>query len=599
MGKVETRLARIPLPQEGFRLECGRALPELTIAYESYGELAPDKSNVIFICHALTGDAHVAGWHETPDGPRGWWDEMIGPGRGIDTDYYHVICANILGGCQGTTGPSSTDLATGRPYGSSFPPVTVGDMVAAHVRLLEFLGIETLAAVLGGSFGGMQALEWAIRYPAMVRRCICIAAGKSLSSQALAFDIVGREAIVSDPNWRGGDYYGSGSAPDFGLALARKLGHITYLSPEMMETKFGRGKTAGGADEAPSMFEVEGYLAHQGAKFIRRFDANSYVLITRAMDHFDLIERHGSLREAFEPIEAKLLVVALSSDWLFPPEQSVELAQALLQAGKRVSYCRLQAPHGHDAFLVDIRHLSEVIHAFLPWVSATDGTDAVAAERGGEGEPERHGFRVIRRWIPSGARVLDIGCGGGELLTLLARSRAAHGIGLDIDLSHVIGVIDRGHDMFQGNADDGLVCIPDDTFDCAVLSETLHVLSQPGRVMREMLRVAREGIVSFPNAGFWKRRLQLLFRGTMPLRDAAAGAQAFQPFTLRDFKDLCRNHDVDIAELSCLSSGIAGRRLVRLGLCGMGADKILARVVRKGATGSRQPVCAAYRTERR
>ncbi len=604
VGKVETRLARIALPEKGFALECGRTLPELTIAYESYGDLAADKGNVIFICHALTGDAHVAGYHDDPDGPRGWWDEMIGPGKGIDTNYYHVVCANILGGCQGTTGPASLNPATGRPYGSDFPPVTVGDMVDAHRLLLDYLGIAKLAAVIGGSFGGMQALDWTMRYPATVRRCICIATGKSLSSQALAFDIVGREAITSDPHWQGGDYYASGTAPDFGLALARKLGHITYLSPEMMETKFGRVKTSGasvGEHEGPSMFQVESYLAHQGAKFIRRFDANSYVCITRAMDNYDLVEQYGSLTEAFEPICAKMLVVALSSDWLFPPEQSVELAQALLQSGKNVSYCRLQAPHGHDAFLVDIRHLTEVIHAFLPWVDAAerrkndvDSTDALEQSRS---------FGMIGNWIPCGARVLDIGCGNGDLLTLLARSRAVHGVGLDIDLSHVIDVIDQGHDMFQGNADEGLGCIPNAAFDCAVLSETLHVLSKPGTVIREMLRVAKEGIVSFPSAGHWRRRLKLLFAGTMPLRPAethsdSGASTVMQAFTLRDFEALCRAHDVDILEMACVPSGLASRILVKAGLCRLGADRVVARLARKKPGRTSRPPCVAYDKER-
>ncbi len=589
VGPVQTQVAHIALPAAGFVLDCGQALPELTIAYETYGELNPDRDNVIFICHALTGDAHVAGWYEGRSDSLGWWDEMVGPGKGIDTNYYHVICANILGGCKGTTGPSTVHPATGRPYGSSFPPLTVADIVNAHVLLLEHLGIHELAAVIGGSFGGMQALDWAIRYPDRVHRCICIAAGKSLASQALAFDIVGREAIASDPCWHGGDYYGADAVPRFGLSLARKLGHITYLSPEMMEEKFGRVKTPAPDDpnlESPSMFQVESYLAYQGAKFVARFDANSYMCITRAMDHFDLVEKYGSLSSAFEPIRAKTLVVGLSSDWLFPPQQSAELANALLQVGKSVSYCCLHAPHGHDAFLVDIRHLSEALHAFLPWV-----TRAGRPRRPDRDGDDRESFRVIERWVREGAHVLDIGCGNGTLLSRLANTRAIRGLGIDIDLQHVIEVIDKGHDIFQNDVDNGFCQIPDAAFDCAILSETLPEVNRPGMAVREMLRVAREGVVAFSNAGHWRRRLRMLFKGRIPLKDGAA-LQAddepwLHPLTLRDFEALCRRQGAAIQETVCIPSGRASRLLVALGFRNLGADRVLARIARQGAVLSK------------
>jgi len=371
VGRVETRIVRLDLPPGGFKLECGKSLPELNVAYETYGALSPNGDNAVFICHALSGDAHAAGFHDESETSRGWWDQMVGPGKGIDTDHYHVICANILGGCKGTTGPCAINPATGKPYGSAFPELTVGDMVNVHCLLLKHLGIQKLAAVVGGSFGGMQALEWAVRYPAMIGHAICIASATRLSTQALAFDIVGREAIVSDPDWQGGDYYDTGRSPGRGLAQARKIGHITYLSQEMMERKFGREKNDPKPDRETDFhtdFQVESYLDHQGSKFLERFDANSYLHITKAMDEYDLGERFGSLEKAFAAIQAKVLVVALSSDWLFPAEQSVEIANGLLRANQHVSYCRLQAPHGHDAFLVDVDHLAEVLKAFLPWV---------------------------------------------------------------------------------------------------------------------------------------------------------------------------------------------------------------------------------------
>ena len=243
VGLTATKTVRIDLPSGGLRLESGETLPELTVAYETYGELSSQRDNVIFICHALSGDAHVAGYQDESEASRGWWDEMVGPGKGIDTLHYFVVCANILGGCKGTTGPSSINPRTGKPYGSAFPSITVGDIVDVHTLLLKQIGIERLAGVVGGSLGGMQVLEWAIRYPEMIDRCICVASATSLSAQALAFDIIGRKAIMYDPNWQSGDYYGTGRTPASGLSLARKIGHITYLSPEMMETKFGRDKS--------------------------------------------------------------------------------------------------------------------------------------------------------------------------------------------------------------------------------------------------------------------------------------------------------------------------------------------------------------------
>ncbi|NQT93138.1 MAG: homoserine O-acetyltransferase [Lentisphaerae bacterium] len=590
VGIVETQHAQIELPPGGFCLESGETLPELTVAYETYGELSAARDNVVFVCHALSGDAHVAGIHDPPDDPA-WWDEMIGPGKGIDTRYYHVVCANILGGCRGTTGPLSVNPSTGRPYGSSFPEFIVTDVVAVHRLLLAHLGIERLAAVVGGSFGGMQALDWAIRWPDSVDRCICIASGVRLSTQALAFDVVGRQAITSDPDWMGGDYYDKVHGPDSGLALARALGHITYLSPGMMTEKFGRerredGETAPGAGGYPSRteFQVESYLRHQGEKFIRRFDANSYLLITRAMDEFDLAESYGSIGEAFSRLEAKVLVVALSADWLFPPEQSVEIANALFRAGKRVSYCMLHAPHGHDAFLVDIRHLSEAIRAFLPWVlrgSSRPTVDVPVATAGGSTREE---IDTLLEMFRPGSRVLDLGCGNGALLTMLSERRSATGSGVDIDIDHVIDVIDRGHDVFQADVDAGLAAIPDGAYDYAVLSETLQVVRRPRFVLQEMLRVAREGIVSFPNFGKWSHRLRLCLKGLMPKGGSLPFEWFDTPnihlFTRNDFVDLCRRDGIRIVDMVCVPDNRLDRLLIAGRHCNLGADRVLARITR-------------------
>ncbi len=596
VGKVETRVARIALPPEGFALERGDVLRELEIAYETYGDLAADRRNVIFICTALSGDAHAAGYHTDPEKDPGWWDAMIGPGRGIDTRYYHVVCANILGGCKGTTGPRTIDPATGRPYGARFPEMTVADIVETHCLLLGHLGITHLAAVVGGSFGGMQVLEWAVRRPAMMDRCVCIATAASLSAQALAFDSVARNMITSDPDWCDGDYYGKGSGPAKGLAQARQLGHITYLSQDIMKSRFGRERRVDGGEEeggvgAPSEFQVSSYLEYQGMKFVNRFDANSYLRIMRAMDDFDLTTRYpGGLEEAFAPVEAKMLVVAVSSDWLFPPEQSKEIANALLRAGKAVSYCLIEAPYGHDAFLVDIDNLVSVVHAFLPWVgegknAATPAYEASAPltrlevkfATGSERE-------VIARMIEPGARVLDIGCGNGELLALLDERRGASGIGVDIDLQQVVQVINRGYDIFQEDIDGGLAMIPDGAYDCAILSETLQVVQRPRLVLNEMLRVAREGIVSFPNFGNYGLIWQLLRSGRMPVGKALPFQWYNTPnihlFTLRDFELLCREDSIRILETVALSDALLGKAMLSLGLRNLGADRVLVRVTR-------------------
>ncbi|MHB1294634.1 MAG: homoserine O-acetyltransferase MetX [Anaerolineae bacterium] len=364
VGLVETKSWTFDEP--ALELDCGQTLSPVTQAYETYGTLSPQRDNAILIEHALTGDAHVAGYHSPEDRKPGWWDNMVGPGKPYDTDRYFVVCSNIIGGCKGSTGPSSINPATGRPYALDFPIVTIGDMVRAQQRLMDHLGIPRWLAVAGGSMGGMQALDWAVRYPERVASVLSIAATSRMSAQGIAFDEVARQAIMADPRWMDGDYYGKDN-PEAGLAIARMIGHITYLSQEQMHNKFGRrlqNREAFGYG-FKAEFEVESYLRYQGDTFVKRFDANSYLYITKSVDYFDLTAGYRSLVEALERVQSEFLVMAFPSDWLFPPEQSKELVRALQANGVRTTFLEIPSTYGHDAFLLPNEHMEGAIRGFL------------------------------------------------------------------------------------------------------------------------------------------------------------------------------------------------------------------------------------------
>jgi len=369
IGLVVTQTWTPDLPPEGFPLECGRRLPSITLAYETYGKLNEARDNAILIVHALSGDAHVAGIHSPTDRKAGWWDVMVGPGKSYDTDKYFVICSNILGGCKGSIGPSSINPETGEPYGLDFPMVTIGDMVRAQRLLVDYLGIERLLAITGGSMGGFQALEWAVRFPDRVASVHAIATAARLSTQAIAFDEVGRQAIMADPDWAGGNYYGK-STPKAGLAIARMIGHITYLSDEQMHAKFGRRlqDRETFSYDFKTDFQVESYLKYQGDAFVHRFDANSYLYISKAMDYFDLANGCGSLIEAFEGVQAEFLVVSFTSDWLFPTYQSKEMVRALQANGVPTTFLEIPSTYGHDSFLLPNERLANAVTDFLAHV---------------------------------------------------------------------------------------------------------------------------------------------------------------------------------------------------------------------------------------
>ncbi|UCD65583.1 MAG: homoserine O-acetyltransferase [Deltaproteobacteria bacterium] len=368
VGIVEKKHFTFANPPDPMILESNARLGPITIAYETLGTLNEDRSNVILILHALSGDSHVAGYYSDDDQKPGWWEIMVGPGKGIDTDKYFVICPNIIGSCMGSTGPSSINPATGEPYGFDFPVVTIGDMVKAQKALLDHLGIEKILTVVGGSIGGMQVLEWAVRYPDMVVSAIPLATTTRHSALAIAFNEVARQAIMADPNWSQGKYYGS-TKPNLGLALARMVGHVTYLSDEAMRRKFGR-RLQNKIDFSFNFdadFQVESYLRYQGQKFVDRFDANSFLYITKASDYFDLRRQHGngSEAEAFASAKAKFLVISFTSDWLYPTYQSKAMVKAMKKNSLDVSFCEIEAEWGHDAFLLPNERLSSLIKGFL------------------------------------------------------------------------------------------------------------------------------------------------------------------------------------------------------------------------------------------
>ncbi len=372
VGLVEKRYFTFAEPPDYLELESGARLGPVTIAYETMGTLNADRSNAVLVCHALSGDSHVAGYY-TPDDPKpGWWDLYVGPGKAIDTDRYFVICSNILGSCMGSTGPASLNPVTGRPYGLDFPVVTIGDMVRAQKQLIDYLGIDQLLAVVGGSIGGMQVLEWSLRYPDRLRAAIPLATTKRHSALAIAFNEVARQAIMADPNWQGGNYY-DGPKPARGLAVARMVGHITYLSDEAMRRKFGR-RLQDKSDFSFNFdvdFQVESYLRYQGTKFVERFDANSFLYITKAADYFDIKTQHGrgSTVRAFAKARARFLVVSFTSDWLYPTYQSREMVKAMKKNNLDVSFCEIKADCGHDAFLLPNERLASLIRDFLERVS--------------------------------------------------------------------------------------------------------------------------------------------------------------------------------------------------------------------------------------
>jgi homoserine O-acetyltransferase len=555
---VETQVAIFP----ALTLDCGVTLLNVQVAYETYGTLNSARTNAILVLHAFSGDAHAAGISKE-NGQPGWWSSMIGPGLAFDTDRYFVISSNILGGCRGTTGPSSIDPATGHRYALRFPVITISDMVRLQKMLIDSLGIERLLAVSGGSMGGMQALEWALAYPDCVAAAIPIAATSHHSAQQIAFNEVGRQAIMADPDWNEGNYYDA-KPPARGLAVARMIGHITYMSDTSMRQKFGRrlrGKDAFSFDFSDD-FEVESYLRYRGSQFVERFDANSYLYITKAMDYFDLAAGHLSLAAAFHRARARFLVLSFTSDWLYPTYQSLETVTALRSSNIDVAFCELTSTYGHDAFLIETKEQSEIVAGFLEGVfrdvplRSTRTTQSIQSPEPREAltnvpaQPAsqellaRRDYAMIAEIIEPGSRVLDLGCGEGELLAWLREYKRIDARGVEIDGNKVQRAISRGVSVYQGDLEQGLADYPDGAFDFVILSQTVQELRYPLRVLRAMLRVARHAIVAFPNFGHWTVRLSHLMSGRAPQTTLFPYDWYESPnlhfLTIDDFVLLCR-----------------------------------------------------------
>lgn len=567
----ELNYARSVTFREPFRLESGGCLPEVTVAYETYGELSPTKNNAVLICHALSGDSHVA--KHTPDDDPGWWDIAVGPGKAIDTERYFVICPNILGGCRGTTGPNSTNPETGRPYGPEFPVVTVGDMVRLQAKLLDHLSIERLLAVVGGSLGGHMALTWAVEYPDRMDGVAAVATSGILTSQGLAFDIVGRNAILRDPQYQAGQYYDNGPGPTVGLALARMLGHITYLSREAMTQKFDakRLEPHNIQTQFETKFAVGSYLAYQGDRFGERFDANSYLVLSTALDLFNLGTNAEELAQSLRGAACRWLVISFSSDWLFPPFQSRQIVDALVAEGKPVSYCNVQSTCGHDAFLLphELESYGGLICAFLGDLDRRSEVRETVESGSGESSEgtavsptnifhyhHRLDYETIGELIPEGASVLDLGCGTGGLLARLRQRGHRQLMGIELDEPSILACVRKGLDVVQSDLNQGLSALADEQFDFVVLSQTLQTVLDVRRVIREMLRVGRRGIVTFPNLGYHKLRRQLAEQGRAPQMQ---GFQWYDTpnmrfFSISDFEAFCGRQGLVIHEQIALNT---------------------------------------------
>ncbi len=508
-------------------------LPSFCIKYETYGKLNKEGTNAILVCHALTGDHHVAGI-DKENKRKGWWDHAVGPGKAIDTDKYFVICSNCLGACQGSTGPTSINPLTGEPYGMSFPDLSIKDMVCAQKHLLDHLKINSLYSVVGGSMGGMQALQWVVEFPTFVESAIIIAATPQHSAQTIAFNEVGRTSIKRDLHWNNGDY-DNNSRPEAGLAVARMMAHITYLSDKVMSEKFGREQMIANDEQDEDLdknqFKVESYLHYQGLKFVDRFDANTYLKLTKALDRFDLVGDLG-LDHNLINVSAKIMVVGFTSDWLYTPAQNRRIAESLQRLSKNASYLEIDHDYGHDSFLLKSYDFLRLINLFLGGENQDEITrldEKKSTRVNNRSEVNRVNNRsevkkeadlkVISDWVKKGEKVLDLGCGRGILLEHLRETKNVNGLGVDYDSNKAAACISRGVDVYQGDIRNALSMLEDNSFDWVVFSRMVEELPEPGQIILDALRVGKRVAVSFVNHGYWRNRLHFSKYGSRITND--------------------------------------------------------------------------------
>lgn len=525
-------------------LESGRTLGPVTLAYETYGELNADKSNAVLVLHALSGDAHAAGYTTPEDKKPGWWDAMIGPGKAFDTNKYFIICSNVIGGCKGSTGPSSVNPKTGKPYALDFPIITIADMVKAQTYLIKYLGIEQLLAVVGGSMGGMQALQWAASYPEMVKSIISIAAPIKQSAQQIAFNEVVRQAIMADEHWHAGDYY-EDAPPAKGLSVARMIGHITFMSEEGMEEKFARRLK--GDDfkfNFDADFEVEGYLRYRGKSFVNQFDANSYIYITKALDYFDLSD--GKLIARLRDNSLRFLIISFDTDWLYPSYQSKEIVQQLKEGGLlNAISCDIKSRHGHDSFLIDFGEQTHLIERFL--LKAAGEFPPIT-----DIPPLRLDHKLVTEIVEENAKVLDIGCGDGELMRLLKERKHTRAQGLEVDAKLVHKCVDKGVSVFHNDVEKGLSEYPDKSFDYVLLNQSMQEVRQASYILKDALRVADKVIVAFPNFAYIGARNKLFFHGEAPTSESLPYRWYDSPnlrfLSIKDFDNFCQEHGFKVLQ---------------------------------------------------
>ncbi len=528
-------------------LELGGELPTVRCAFETWGTLNEARSNAVLLCHAISGDSHAAS--HGPDDAPGWWEQLIGPGKAIDTNRFFVVCPNVLGSCRGTTGPGDKRPSGDTPFGADFPTITIGDMVGIQHRLAEHLGITKWRAIVGGSLGGHQTLGWVTRYPDCTDTCIALATSARLTTQALGFDVIARNAIQSDPHFANGQYYDKPDHPNTGLAIARMLGHITYLSSDAMEDKFAvdRHDPRQIVSAFEQRFSIGSYLAHQGQKFTSRFDANSYITLSMAMDLFDLGADRTALMRSFEDASCDFLLISFSSDWLFSPQQSCDLVNALTALDKPVTYAEITTVAGHDAFLIDadIEQYAPLIQAKL----ADDASDSPSVATTPPTLTEEKS--LIVDLIPKEASVLDLGCGDGALLAALRDLGYARLVGVEVAQDGIHRAAELGLNVIDHDLNQGLSPFRDQQFDVVVLSETLQVVANIEMLLDEMLRVGKRSIVSFHNFAFLALRQDYVERGRSP---KAPGGYDYDWYntpnrrfpSINDVEELCRTKNATI-----------------------------------------------------